>query len=578
MNIAVITTFPNSSWPVYAQKALQSFAQYWPAEIPLMVHLDDDLLFDQVSKALRPQDAIAVGWEDDHKAFVERNKDKDHPTDYRKQAVRFCHKVFAIKRAMDAAMKARAEKSPDAPRYLVWMDADVHTTQPVTLDDIKQCLPKDGDAVAYLGRKDWDHSECGWLAFDLESDGDALINRVFEHYCLDKVFNQVQWHDSWIWDIEIDHKRNLNLTEDKPGMDIWPHSPMGKWSIHYKGPQAKQQLSVGKMPQERPKSNVVIQTKNAIPHEEIRKNISTNQLLIKNWVKRCNANDEEVVIVSAGPMLIAEDVRKENGKRIVAVKHALEPLKKAGVKPWACILLDPREHVSKFVEKPDTDVIWFVASQVQPEVTKRLLDSGCEVWGYHASVGADEQSLTDKQPYSIIHGGSATSTRGFYLLNHLGFNKMTLYGYDLCFPDKPDLRAVDNNNQPKYLEFTVEIPHPFAPPRRCFWTEPQLIAQFDELNQMIGIGQFKIEAHGQGMIPYLINARKMAMQRVHEMNIKLNGENLPSYKELLGGSMDLKGENATILPCSRKKKMPFLTRLPRLLPKTLRKQRAANSF
>ena len=576
-NIAVITTLPNHSWPIYAQKALQLFAQHWPKEVPLMVQLDDDLLLQQVQSTLRPQDAIAVGWDDDHKAFVERNKSKDHPTDYRKQAVRFCHKVFAIKRALDASLNARAAGAEDAPRYLIWLDADVHITKPVTLDDIKECLPKEGDAVAYLGRKDWDHSECGWLAFDLENGGGTAIEWVFNKYKTDDVFEFAQWHDSWIWDSWLKNNKVTNLTADKPGMDIWPHSPMGKWSTHYKGPTAKQKLVAEKTPNQRPMApspNIIIRTKNAIPHDEIRENIRVNQLLISNWVRRCKPNNEEIVVVSAGPMLIAEDLHKEKGKKIVAVKHALDPLKSAGIRPWACILLDPREHVAKFVSEPDRSIIWFVASQVQPEVTKRLLDAGCTVWGYHASVGADETHLTDKQMYSVIHGGSATATRGLYLLNHLGFSRFRLYGYDLCLPDKPDLDAKDSNGQPKYLETSICMNNTLFPIKRRFWSEPQLIAQFEELNQIINSEQFDMDAYGDGIIPFIVKARKITKQRAMEINTKINGINLLSYKELLKGSIDLDNDNATIYACSKKKKMNFLTKPLQLLQKILLRQRS----
>lgn len=542
MSIAVVTTFANAHFPIYARQMLQSFVQYWPKEIPLMVQLDDDLLLRDVQKTTRPQDAIAVGWEKDHAAFVERNMGRDHPTDYRKQAVRFCHKVFAIKRAMDAVMIAREQKLPDAPRYLIWMDADVHTIRPVTLEDIKECLPKEGDAVAYLGRKDWPHSECGWLAFDLENGGEDYINSIVANYNSDHVFDMQQWHDSFVFDTVALHKaKATNLTADKPGMDIWPHSPMGKWSTHHKGPQAKATLAgdSGHRPIGSPQGQrVIVQTRNAIPHEEIRAHIAKNQTLIKNWVRPCKKTNEEIVVVSAGPMLIAEDVRKEAkaGRKIVAVKHALEPLKKAGIQPWACILLDPRPHVTDFIKDADPSVLWFVASQVNPAVTMELLARGCTVWGYHAAVGAGETELTSKQPYAIVSGGSATATRGLYMLGHMGFRRMRLYGYDLCVPDKPDLNAKDEIGQPKYMELSIGMNDPAFNLKRMFFSEPQLIAQFEELNEMIRSNVFKLQAFGDGIVPFLVKSNEVANLRNRELKAKMQGLKPLSYRELLDGA------------------------------------------
>ena len=536
MNIAVVTTFPNNCIDVYARNMLQSFVKYWPKEIDLMVQLDDDLLFQDVNKMLRPQDGIAVGWEKDHREFVERNKGKDDPSNYRKQAVRFCHKVFAIKRALNG-INACKEANGQCPRYLIWMDADVITNRPITMDEIKECLPKEGDAVSYMGRKDWDHSECGWLAFDLHHNGEKLINAFLSHYLDDSIFTMEQWHDSWVFD-QVSKLPKTNLTEGKSGMDIWPQSPMGKWSTHFKGPVAKNELFQKTQPlvHHPVGQKVLIQTKNAIPHEKICEQIKRNQELIKNWIKPCKKSNEEIVVVSAGPMLIAEDVRAEvkAGRKIVAVKHALVPLKKAGITPWACILLDPRPHVADFVKDADPNIIWFVASQVHPEVTLQLLARKCTIWGYHASVGAGEHALTAQQPGSIVSGGSATATRGLFMLSHLGFNKLRLYGYDLCLPDKPDLHAIDENGSPKYLELSVGMNDPVFNIKKLFFSEPQLIAQFEEMNELLRSKQFKIKAFGDGIVPFLIKSAETANLRNKELRLKMF-DNPTTYKELLNG-------------------------------------------
>lgn len=568
MSIAFVSTFPNYSWEIYSRQFLQSFVQNMPQNVPLMVQLDDDLLFDQVNKILRQQDGIAVGWNKDHADFVARNKDKDDPHNYRKQPTRFCHKVFAIHRAYQAALKQK-ESGGEAFRYLIWIDADVHITRPVTHDDIKAALPKEGDTVAYLGRKDWPHSECGWMAFDLKNDGGRIIELLHDYYIDDHVITLQEHHDSWVFDKILegfalgqqvdwpDHKpKATNLTEGKPGTEIWEHSPMASWSKHYKGPKAKQELAGQRSMNQNNQQKLIIQTKNSIPHEEIRAHIEENQRLIKNWVNECAPTEEEIIVVSAGPMLVAEELRKERGKKIVAVKHAITPLKNAGIKPWACILLDPRPHVADFVKEPDNDVIWFVASQVNPLVTTRLIAAGCTVWGYHAAVGADEQELTKKQLGAIISGGSATATRGLFLLHHLGFRRITLYGYDLSFSDKPDLKVLDDRGQPKYLEATIDIKLPMYHLKKCFWSEPQLLAQYEEFNQILNSGQFEFRAYGDGIVPLLVRAQQVSNLRVSEIKSKIIRHD--SYKSLLWNNT---------------KKTRFLTTPLRKLQQTLRRMR-----
>lgn len=556
-NIAVITTFPSNMWDVYARDMLTSFVQNWPAEVPLLIQLDDNLVEENVRKITRTQDAARIGWTKDHIEFVHRNKDKDHPTDYRRQCVRFSHKVFAIKNAADA-IREENKLGDTKKRYLIWLDADVITNRKVSLEDIKECLPKDGDAVSYLGRKDWAHSECGWLAFDLEKEGGLWIDVWHSMYTTDEVWKLKELHDSWAFDhirLSQDAPPATNLTEGKPGMDIWPHSPMGQWSTHKKGPVAKGLAQQNIYPQ---KNNLIIQTKNSIPHEQIRKQIAENQGLIKNWVRECEKTEEQIVVVSAGPQLIPEidvidDYKK--GKKIIAVKHALEPLKAAGIVPWACILLDPRPHVYDFVSDPDPRVLWFVASQVDPRVTARLLAKGCTVWGYHAAVGAEEHALTSLQSYAVIEGGSATATRGLFLLKHLGFYRIKLLGYDLCFPDKVDMNSLDEHGQPKFLELSVGLNDPLSNIKKCFWTKPELMAQFEEFNQIINAKTFELEAVGDGIVPFILRSKKGGELRREKLRGKIKKP--VSYKKLL--------------KWNNRKKTNFLMRLPSFSFRTLLK-------
>lgn len=528
LSASIVTTFGDTNWQIYAKRMLEGFAANWPAEIPLLVFLDTPNLIPDVEKLLRPQDAVALHNSKEREAFLERNKGRDDATDYRKQASRFCHKVFALKEAADYWKKNPEQKC----RYLIWLDADVLVTRKVTVDEVAACLPKQGDAVSYLGRKDWPHSECGWLAFDLENGGHQAIDTWTKFYTTDMVFQEEQWHDSWLFD-RLALFMKTNLTADKPGMEIWPQSPMAAWSRHYKGPIAKQELTGQPAQQETMKTQgLTIQTKNSIPNENIQRNILENQAQVKQWISTCTQTDEEIIVASAGPMLIAEDLLGETAK-IVAVKHALQPLRDAGVKPWACILLDPREHVSKFVDNPDKDIIWFVASQVTPSAVKTLLDAGCNVWGYHAAVGADEEKHTQAQSDAIVSGGSATATRGLFMLDKLGFRNFKLYGYDLCLPDKPDMNMKDEFGQPKHFEVSIDAKTMHYKAKRAFWSDAQLLAQYQELTDIMAKQSWTIKAIGHGILPFMTDAKRISDLRDAAKKSKLNHPKPVPYGEML---------------------------------------------
>lgn len=542
-NIAVVTTFPSHAFDLYAKKMLESYIANWPDDISILVRLDDELIVDHVDRIIRKHDGLICGYTPEQKDFLDRNKGKDDPNDYRKQACRFSHKVFTLKASSDYWIAENAKNQGLKCRYLIWLDADVITTRKVTEDDLRKCFPKEGDAVSYMGRKDWDHSECGWLVFDLENGGADIIDEIYALYVSDEVFKHNQWHDSFIFDFvlwdKVDKRflyKATNLTPDAKGMEVWPQSPMAAWSKHYKGPVAKAELANVPAKQKSTMQPLKIQTTNSIPNKDIQLHIMENQTLIKNWVSSCTKTEEEIVVVSAGPMMIAEDLRDEveAGRKIVAVKHALQPLKNAGIKPWACILLDPRPHVYDFVDNPDTDIIWFVASQVVPKAVKKLLDAGCNVWGYHASVGADEAQYTERQPEAIVDGGSATATRGLFLLDKLGFKKFRLYGYDLCIPEKPNLNEKDEMGQPKYFEVEIAVQQPLYSAKRGFWSKGELLAQYEEFKNIVEKTKWDIQAFGHGIIPYMINAKRVNDLRLKEKRAKLGLSKPVSYKEMLG--------------------------------------------
>ena len=147
MRTAFLTTFPNQAWDVYAKDMVASFNRFAPSDIPLLIKLDNDQIVNQVAPTSRPCDAISLGWGEDYVDFVNKYQDRESPDNYRYQAVRFCHKVFALMDSLKA-IDMHKEATGQGTRYLIWVDADVHLTREVTQEDIEKCLPKKGDAVS----------------------------------------------------------------------------------------------------------------------------------------------------------------------------------------------------------------------------------------------------------------------------------------------------------------------------------------------------------------------------------------------------------------------------------------------
>lgn len=230
----VVTSFSNNGAHSYGYRFLDTFAEFWPADVKLIAYVEAgethpraetrDLL---AVKALR--DFLAAH-ADDPKACgrvptpVWKSKDVIAGYSYRTDAVKFCRKVFTIR---EAALWCDDD-------ILVWIDADVVTHRPIP-DGFVEGLLGDDD-IAYLGRRA-SHSECGFLAFRLP-EAYRLIKDWRDFYVTGEAFALPEQHDSYLFDRARErnpHTRCLDLTPDGAG-HVWMTSPLGRAGLdHLKG-------------------------------------------------------------------------------------------------------------------------------------------------------------------------------------------------------------------------------------------------------------------------------------------------------------------------------------------------------
>lgn len=253
------------------------------------------------------------------------------------------------------------------------------------------------------------------------------------------------------------------------------------------------------------KVNLVIKTKNCVPDEEIRNNISYAVGKMDKWVPLCERHDEIAVFCSGGPKLKSdlEDIREwqERGAKIFCVKHSHDYLIEQGVIPWACMLLDPRSHVQDFIENPHPGVLYFVATMCHPTTLDRLIEKEATVWGYHALVGAGEDQVIPKlrpdgTPHFMIGGGSTSAVRGISVLHTIGFRRFYLYGYDSCYWGPVDMNEKTKTGAQKY--FNVDVLG------RKFTTDAELLAQAQDFEKLLKVPQeIDMNVKGDGIIKHL---------------------------------------------------------------------------
>lgn len=254
MNYTVITTFNQAGLDSYGQRMIDTFEQFWPAAVDLKVCAEHC-----APRTTRSNTEVIdlLANSNDLVDFLHRHRDNDlahgraGPADvfnpkkqFRWDAVRFSYKVFSV------ALCASQIQSG----WMIWIDADTRTHSPVT-DTWLASVCEPGAMITYLGRGERYHSECGWVAYNLDHAATRnFISEFVDMYRTDEIFQQKEWHDSFIWDLvrrryQGQHRFvNLNPDPNTKGLAKHPfiNSELGRVMDHFKGNRKDQGHSRGK--------------------------------------------------------------------------------------------------------------------------------------------------------------------------------------------------------------------------------------------------------------------------------------------------------------------------------------------
>ena len=242
------TTMHAAGYELYGKNMLDSFINCWPDNQTLVVYTEGfDLSKEhQFNPRIISRDLLNCSPECAN--FKIRHKDnprangyidpKRRDPDFKYDAVRFCHKVFALYHAV-------TNRSSDIDS-IVWIDADTITHAVVPDDFLENHFPLTLDTgIYYLGRKE-QYTECGWVVYNcLNENMEEFWEKFANQYRKDKLFNQTEWHDSFIFDVvreTMEQNRgmkNHNITPDYVKGHPFIDSFLGNYMDHLKGPKRK---------------------------------------------------------------------------------------------------------------------------------------------------------------------------------------------------------------------------------------------------------------------------------------------------------------------------------------------------
>ena len=238
--IMCVTTFSDKGYEEYGKKMIKTFDKYWDKDIELMVfsdspiedifssrilnHLLGDYPYIQIFTGRHKNNPIAHG-----KQPTRFWQEKENKTGYsfRFDAVRFHYSAMVPLYAAQYLKKG----------ILIFLDGDVITTAPITVDWINDIILPKKRNLAYLGRVGNKSTETGFVAYRLP-EAMEFLQIYHDVYVTDEIFSMGETANAYIFDkilnLGLVQKPN-NMTPHKGRSHVWLSSPLAKKMIHLKG-------------------------------------------------------------------------------------------------------------------------------------------------------------------------------------------------------------------------------------------------------------------------------------------------------------------------------------------------------
>lgn len=247
-NVAVITCFNKKLLTSYAYNFLKTMN----FSFDLFIGHEDDLTMKDIETYTTKQNINLFDLRDDYSlmSFIERNRNRneiDKKEHFLKDAIKFSYKVFTVCNI--------AEHYINKYKYLIWMDADLVFKTPFLYKDVLH-FTKENTMMSYLTRMNGKHkqySECGFLIFNCLHEYTKLyLENMKNMYENDLIYNEKEYHDSWIWDVvRTKYERNYDIENYPIPNDgkyhiskgnVLLHSELHNYMMHPKGEEMKKSL------------------------------------------------------------------------------------------------------------------------------------------------------------------------------------------------------------------------------------------------------------------------------------------------------------------------------------------------
>jgi len=174
--------------------------------------------------------------------------------------------------------------------------------------------------------------------------------------------------------------------------------------------------------------------------EELINNVRVN---IKNGFDQCTPHakqEREVILLAGGPSLnnFIEDIKQKraDGMALITTNGTYNWAIEQGLTPSAQIIVDGREHNTRFLTPAMPQCKYLIASQCHPKLFEVASKEQTLIW--HATIPDELNEELGEQYNNVwygVIGGSTVTLRSIVLLRMLGYYKFHIYGFDSCLMD-----------------------------------------------------------------------------------------------------------------------------------------------
>ncbi|MEE1131343.1 MAG: 6-hydroxymethylpterin diphosphokinase MptE-like protein [Caryophanon sp.] len=168
--------------------------------------------------------------------------------------------------------------------------------------------------------------------------------------------------------------------------------------------------------------------------ENFNANIQHGEFYLKQWRAELNVSNV-ACLISSGPSLTEYTnwLKGRNDLFILCVGSALKALLQENIVPHAVIITDGQEEILKQLEDSGYDGKLFYLSTAAKKAVEYHKGERCILLqkGYDLA-----EKIAFEEKYPLLDTGGSVATTAYSLLHYFGFQRIVLFGQDLCVLNK----------------------------------------------------------------------------------------------------------------------------------------------